>query len=149
MSTADAIARATRASFCMMTCSLVAIEIRCWTPPAFAIALTTSCAVSERQKLLLGKKKKKRQPNKSCSRTPRNSLSCGCVWWGLPADDWLLLWLLHGPWLHTTPWSEPTAPCLYPAPGLPPLKDINTVLCQYSWWKMQRTKKNCFNSLKC
>lgn len=42
ISTADAMARATRASFCMMTCSLVAIEMRCWTPPAFATAPTTS-----------------------------------------------------------------------------------------------------------
>lgn len=125
MSTADAIARATRASFCMMTCSLVAIEIRCWTPPAFATAPTTSCAVSERQKrLLLGERN-----NQPCTRTPRNSLSCDCVWWGQPAGDWLLLWLLRGLWLHTTPWSEPAALCLSPAPGLPLLKDINTVVC--------------------
>lgn len=50
MSTADAMARATRASFCMMTCSLVAIEIRCWTPPAFATAPTTSCLVGKQKR---------------------------------------------------------------------------------------------------
>lgn len=42
MSIAEAMAKATKASFCMMTCSLVAIEMRCWTPSALMTVWMTS-----------------------------------------------------------------------------------------------------------
>lgn len=50
MSMADAIARATRASFCMIKCSLVAMVMRCRTPSALVTALMTSCQSQEGEK---------------------------------------------------------------------------------------------------